>query len=178
MDAICIILLYSIFMLNLLGLKMVFWFKVIVTVCTAKLIISLLKVLLGIPNRVPEYSNFWRCYYKIAVTFGSSVMCSMLTAMSSRKVIGIFYLVLIVIVLIALLIKNFYIRTTMLMALSAGYGIILAKWYQRHPLDGSFGNVPKESLGIALSAIMMLLPILILCHQEQFDCVEKNRAGE
>lgn len=169
MDAICIILMYFIFMLNLLGIEMIFWFKVIVTVCTAKLIISFLKGLLGIPNRVPEYSKFWRCYYQIAVALGSSVMCAMLTAMSSWKVIGNFFLTLAVIVLIALLIKNFYIRTTMLMLLSSGYGILLARWYQINPLEGKFGNCTAESIGIALSAVLVILPIFIQLHPEQIE---------
>lgn len=169
MDAICIILLYIIFMLSLLGLEMVFWFKIIVTFCIAKLIISFLKVMLGITRRAPECSKFWKCYYQIAVAFGSSMMCAMLTAMSSWKVKGIFFLVLIVIVLIAALIKNFYIRTTMLMLLSAGYGILLAKWYQRNPLEGRFGNCSAESIGIALSAVLVILPILIQLHSEQIE---------
>ena len=165
MNAICIILLYILYMLCLLGVEMIFWFKLTAAICIATLIISFIKVILGIPARDQETSRFWIYYYRIAVFGGSVMMCAMLTAAASWKIKVFFLLCLMMIVLVALL-RNFYVRTTLLMLLSSGYGIVLAKWYQIYPLDGRFGNSSEESVGIALSAVMIILPILILCHKE------------
>ena len=165
MNAICIILLYILYMLYLFGVEMIFWFKVTAMICIASLIISFLKAIMGIPVREQETSRFWIYYYRIAVFLGSVMMCAMFTAVASWKIKGGFLLCLLMLVLVAL-IRNFYVRTTLLFLLSAGYGLVLAKWYQVNPLDGRFGISSDESVGIALSAVMIILPILILCHKE------------
>jgi hypothetical protein len=171
MNAICIILLYILYMLYLFGVEMIFWFKVIAMICIASLIISFLKAIMGFPVRKQETSRFWNYYYCIAVFVGSVMMCAMFTAVASWKIKGLFFLCLSML-LLAALIRNFYVRTTLLFLLSAGYGVVLAKWYQVNPLDGRFGIFSDESVGIVLSAVMIILPILILCHKE---CCEKQQ---
>lgn len=165
MNAICIILLYILYMLYLFGVEMIFWFKLTAMICIVSLIISFLKMLMGIPVRKQETTRFWNYYYRIAVFCGSVMMCAMFTAVASWKIKGLFLLCLSMLVLVAL-IRNFYVRTTLTFLLSVGYGVVLAKWYQVNPLDGRFGNSSDESVGIVLSAVMIILPILILCHKE------------
>lgn len=144
---------------------MIFWFKLTAMICIVSLIISFLKMLMGIPVRKQETTRFWNYYYRIAVFCGSVMMCAMFTAVASWKIKGLFLLCLSMLVLVAL-IRNFYVRTTLTFLLSVGYGVVLAKWYQVNPLDGRFGNSSDESVGIVLSAVMIILPILILCHKE------------
>ena len=162
-DILCVLLLYFIFMLNLFGLEMIFIFKVIITICLMKLIITVIKVIKGIERHEEEMPKFWRYYFKITASVGSSVVCLMLTAVSSWKMKFLFLGFLSTIMLLTFLLKNSHFKAVLLISLSSAYGIILAKWYQVNPLEGRFGdNGFLDSLGIVLSAIFLLLPIYIL----------------
>ena len=162
-DIICAMLLYYIYMLNIFGVEMIFIFKVIMTVCIIKLIITVIKAIKGIEGHKEEMTLFWRRYFQITACFGSSVVCLMFTALSSWKIKLIFLLFFSVIMLLTFLLKNSHFKAVLLILISSAYGIILAKWYQANPLEGRFGdNGFLDSFGIVLSAIFLLLPIYIL----------------
>ena len=162
-DIICAMLLYYIYMLNLFGVEMIFIFKVIMTVCIIKLIITVIKSIKGIEGHKEEMTVFWRKYFQITAIVGSSVVCLMLTAFSSWKIKLIFLMFFFVIMLVTFLLKTSHFKAMLLILISSTYGIILAKWYQVNPLEGRFGdNGFLDSLGIVLSAIFLLLPIYIL----------------
>ena len=142
---------------------MIFIFKVIMTICVIKLSFTIIKAIKGIEIHEGEMTLFWRRYFQITASLGSSVICLMFTALSSWKIKLIFLLFFSVIMLLTFLLKNSHFKAVLLILISSAYGIILAKWYQANPLEGRFGDTGfLDSFGIVLSAIFLLLPIYIL----------------
>lgn len=160
-DIICVILIYFIFLLNLLGVEMIFIFKAIMTICITRIVITALKFLHGIPYRDSEMPKFLYGYFNITFALTSSITCIMFTVFSTWTVKIIFFAFLIMVFLTVLIFKNIHVRASLLIILSSCYGIVLAKWYQVNPLEGRFGdNGFGDSLGIVLSAILLILPVL------------------
>jgi hypothetical protein len=99
----------------------------------------------------------------------------MFTVFSTWTMKTIFFGFLIIVFLVALIFKNIHVRASLLIIFSSCYGIILAKWYQVHPLEGRFGdNGFLDSLGIVLSAILLIIPVLRITQKIKFL---KNNAG-
>ena len=150
-------------MLNLFGLEMIFIFKVIITICLIKLSVTVIKFIKGIKRHEEELPKFWRYYFQITASVGSSAVCLMLTAFCPWKIKLLFLGFFSMIMLLTFILKKSHFKVMLLILISSAYGIILAKWYQVNPLEGRFGdNGFLDSFGIILSAIFLLLPIYIL----------------
>ena len=167
-DIVCILGLYFLFLLTLLGVEIPFVFSIGAMICTTKLAITGLKFLFRIPIQEDEPPKFWRTYLTIATILGSSSTCVLLTVHSTWSMKIIFFSFLAVTLLIALILKNAYVRNAFLVATSLCYGIILAKWYQINPLEGRFGdNGLLDSIAIVLSAILFIIPIAMISEKNQ-----------
>ena len=170
LDIVCVLLIYFIFLLNLFGVEMIFMFKAVMTICIIRLVITALKLLRGVPYQESEMPDFLHRYFNITSTFGSSITCIMFTVFSTWTMKTIFFGFLIIVFLVALIFKNIHVRASLLIIFSSCYGIILAKWYQVHPLEGRFGdNGFLDSLGIVLSAILLIIPVLRITQKNQIS---------
>lgn len=163
-DILCIVMLYYMFIINLLGIKMIFFFKLFLVICVVNLSISFIKRIQGKTTKMTDDAPpFVVRLLKILVCIASPMGCLIFTAFASWKiqvVFGVFFLALIA---VAWLLKASRIKALFLLLLSVCYGIVLAKWYQLNWVEWGFGNNNfSESLGIFSSSVMLLLPIYTL----------------
>lgn len=163
LDLCCIIMLYLLFFLDTLGMKIAFWFDVIVIICVVKLSITFIKKILDFPNQAVSMPKLLNGYMSIIIYVGAPMVCLMFTAVAGLKVKICFAIWMAAALLFCFLIKRQSIRHLALILSSITYGYILAKWYLLYPLDGKFGNHSiKESFAILLSAVVLTIPICMI----------------
>lgn len=163
-DVICILCLYFVFMLNLLGIEIFFIFKVATVISIANLSINVIKLIQGRSiHNTNNMPRFWENTFKIVICVTSSMICLMFTAFASWKIKLIFIGFFSILMTVAFVLKESHFKVTVLVLLTSAYGIILAKWYQANPLEGRFGdNSFLESIGIVLSSVILLFSTYVL----------------
>lgn len=156
-DIVCILFLYFMFMLDILGIEKILIFKIVTIICLIKLVITLLEKICGITaDKKPVLTHF-NVLLRSVICIGAFLPCLVFTFASSIKIKIVFIVFVLVIALLTKTLKRSDFKIVLLILLSTFYGIVLAKWYQGNPLEKGFGNNTFfESVGIVLSA--MILP--------------------
>ena len=163
-DIICILCLYFVFMLNLFGIEMFFFFKLATLFSLAKLSISAIKLIQGKTIYKAENSPaFIEKMFRIIICITASMTCLMFTAFSSWTIKLTFVGFFAILITLSMFLKKSHFKVTLLLLLTCAYGIILAKWYQTNPLEGKFGdNGFLESIGIVLSSVILIFPVSVI----------------
>jgi hypothetical protein len=151
-------------MLNLLGVEMLFFFKIATVFSLAKLSISAIKLFQGKSiYKTDDVPLFVEKTFKIIICIASSMVCIMFTAFASWTIKFIFIGFFSIFTMLSMFLKNSHFKIIILLLFAFADGIILAKWYQSNPLEGKFGdNDFLESIGIILSSVILIFSINIL----------------
>lgn len=163
-DIACILCLYFVFMLNLLGVEMLFFFKIATVFSLAKLSISAIKLIQGKSiSKTEAYPSFIEKIFKFIICIASSMVCLMFTAFASWTIKFIFIGFFSIFITLSMFLKKSHFKVILLLLLTFAYGILLAKWYQTNPLEGKFGdNGLLESIGIILSSVILIFPVSVI----------------
>lgn len=157
-DLVCAEILYLCFLLCCFGLDLGL-FTIVSLLCAAKIGITIAKLICGHQIEYRKMPSWWS-KYATASLLTAPLFCLMLTFFSGTLYI---YIAFLIVVLMEAhwfrIIKHSSIRYGGLACMASAYGLILAEWYIRNPLENCFGNRNfAEPLCILLSSVVALIP--------------------
>ena len=165
------------FMLDILGIEIILFFKIATVICLVKLMVTLLEKICGVTvHKKPLLAPF-NILLRSVVCVGAFLPCLLFTLPSSMEIKIVFVVFVVIIALLTKILKQSDFKIVLLILLSTFYGIVLAKWYQENPLEKGFGsNTFSESVGIVLTA--MILPFSFYAIKKEKREDETKKEGE
>ena len=172
-DLLCIELLYVSYMLCCMASEpaVLLPFFVIFAICVTRLVCVAVEFIRNGPILYIESSRRLVKIAKVLLLILPPSHCIIFAIFSLKLYVILALLVWIGIELLCFyLIKSTPLKRFVMILFGCGYGLILAEWYMRNPMENIFGdNNIAEPICILASALVALIPFAVISMEIQYD---------